>query len=302
MGYEVDSIMIEAYDQHLLSQLVDPKEERFGTFKEKDLELHKQFTAPARERKVVKIVEEVEIQMGFTQEEVKQAREKHDQMEAKVETKRPKVDSVPSKVKPKETKSAPAPVAPSSRLSPSGKGVLKQKEKSKWTYAIVSLVAYKIEFEEEASKAKKKGEFVRLVRKSPSGGAQQRKKEKSDPVPTGRPQKGRKAKTQLESGDKQGKYVPPLSIDQLIDEVIMDGNLKNIGMYYENLNEVDWRKVEEVVVLYLHNFSKTLIELEKRIPKDLYNLIYARRLKFQQNRYGNERKRADKCLHLYHLR
>lgn len=44
------------------------------------------------------------------------------------------------------------------------------------------------------------------------------------------------------------------------------------------LNEVDRRKGEEAVVLYLHNFSKILIELEKSIPKDLYNLIDARRI------------------------
>lgn len=64
----------------------------------------------------------------------------------------------------------------------------------------------------------------------------------------------------------------------MIDEIIVDGNLKNIGAYYENLDEVDQRKVEEVVVLYLHRFSKTLIELEQSIPKDLYSIIDARRL------------------------
>lgn len=66
MAYEVDSIMLEAYSQHLLSQLVDPKEERFGTIKEKELELHKQFTTPARKIKVTKMAEEVIVQMGFT--------------------------------------------------------------------------------------------------------------------------------------------------------------------------------------------------------------------------------------------
>lgn len=86
-------------------------------------------------------------------------------MEAKEEIKNPKADPVPSKAKPKETKSAPALVPPSSGHSPSRKGVLKQKEKSKWTYVSMSPVASETKFEEEASKAKKKGEFVRVVRK-----------------------------------------------------------------------------------------------------------------------------------------
>lgn len=33
MGYEVDEITLDAYAQHLLSKLVDEKEERFSTFK-----------------------------------------------------------------------------------------------------------------------------------------------------------------------------------------------------------------------------------------------------------------------------
>lgn len=40
MGYEVEEQILEVYDQHLLSQLVDPNEERFKTYKEKSLNLH----------------------------------------------------------------------------------------------------------------------------------------------------------------------------------------------------------------------------------------------------------------------
>ncbi|XP_059064327.1 uncharacterized protein LOC131856522 [Cryptomeria japonica] len=53
-----------------------------------------------------------------------------------------------------------------------------------------------IESEEESSKTKKKGEFTRVVRKLQLGGAQQRKKEKSDPAPARRPQKERKGRAQ----------------------------------------------------------------------------------------------------------
>lgn len=284
MGYEVDAATLDAYAQHMMSQSVDEKEERFGTFKEKDLELHKQFTAPARKRKVSKMAEEVVVQMRYTLEAVKQAREKHAQMEGKEETKKPKAELVPSKAKPKETKSAPTSVVPSLGQSSSRKGILKQKEKPKQTYVIVSPVASETESDEEAVKAKMKGEFVRVVRKPQSGGEEQSKKAKSEPTLTGRPKRGRKIRIQLdknlESRDQQGKYtfVPPLTTDQLIDEITVDGNLKHIGVYYENLVEVDQRKVEEAVVLHLHNFSKSLIELERSIPKDLYNIIDARRL------------------------
>lgn len=43
MAYEVDGQVLELYAQHLLSQLVDLKEEKFGTYKGKSLSLHKQF-------------------------------------------------------------------------------------------------------------------------------------------------------------------------------------------------------------------------------------------------------------------
>lgn len=49
--YEVDAVKLDAYSQHLLSQPVDNKEESFGTFKEKDLNLHKKFTRPRRKIK-----------------------------------------------------------------------------------------------------------------------------------------------------------------------------------------------------------------------------------------------------------
>lgn len=58
----------------------------------------------------------------------------------------------------------------------------------------------------------------------------------------------------------------------------MDRNLKNIHASFDNFDDGDQRKVEEVVVLYLHNFSKTLIDLEKSTPNDLYSIIDARRM------------------------
>lgn len=44
MGYDVDAQTLEVYSQHLLRKPVDSNEPRFGTFKEKDMELHEKFT------------------------------------------------------------------------------------------------------------------------------------------------------------------------------------------------------------------------------------------------------------------
>lgn len=93
----------------------------------------------------------------------------------------------------------------------------------------------------------------------------------------------------LESGKVQGKYtfIPPLSTKELIYENIKDDNIKNISVYYDDFDENEQREVEEAVVLHLHNFNKSLIELERsipkcflecNIPKYLYIILDARRL------------------------
>lgn len=59
IGYEVDANTLDTYAQHLLSQPIDDKEERFNTLKEKDLDLHKKFIELTRKRKFRKEVEEI---------------------------------------------------------------------------------------------------------------------------------------------------------------------------------------------------------------------------------------------------
>lgn len=123
-----------------------------------------------------------------------------------------------------------------------------------------------------------------MIRKSQSSGAPSSKKTQSEPSLAGRPKRGRRVRTEfdkdLESGKVEGKYtfIPPSTTKELTDEIVKDGNLKNISVYYNNFDENEKREVEEVVVLHLHNFSKSLIELERSIPKDLYNILDARRL------------------------
>lgn len=211
MGYEVDAQTLEGYDQHILRKPVDPSEDKFGTFKEKDMELHKKFTQLERKRKVTKMAEAMTEQMGFTKEAIKKAKEK-----AKMESKKPKIEPVPSQSKPKETKSSPTLVKSSTTQRSSEKGVLKKKQKKKITYVAISLVASEIESDEEAKKKKKKGEFIRVIRKPQSSGAQPSKKTQSEPLLTARPKRGRRLRKKfdkgLESRKVEGKYIfiPPL--------------------------------------------------------------------------------------------
>lgn len=92
-----------------------------------------------------------------------------------------------------------------------------------------------------------------------------------------------------------------MKVYQLIDEIIVDGNLKNLGACYENFIEKDKRKIEEEVVLYLHNFSKTLIELENSIQKDSYSLIEVRKMNARKiDREMKERELVNVCTCITH--
>lgn len=77
MGYEVDEHILELYAQHLLSQPVDPNEERFGTYKEKSLKLHQYFRKPIIQKKVWKEVKSFAESIGVTNEVVKKDREEN---------------------------------------------------------------------------------------------------------------------------------------------------------------------------------------------------------------------------------
>lgn len=70
MGYEVDEEILELYAQHLLSKPIDPSEERFGTFTEKDLKLHKEFKKPKIQKKVRREVEAYVESIGISKEVV----------------------------------------------------------------------------------------------------------------------------------------------------------------------------------------------------------------------------------------
>lgn len=76
--------------------------------------------------------------------------------------------------------------------------------------------------------------------------------------------------------------VPPKTCTKLVDEITKDGMLKNVQFYYDHLEDDEQRDVEEGVLLYLDIYKKALIEIENEIPRELYNMLDARRLSTMQ--------------------
>lgn len=62
----------------------------------------------------------------------------------------------------------------------------------------------------------------------------------------------------------------------MVDEITKDGKLKNVQFYYEHLDDDEEREVEELVLLYLDIYKKTLLEIENQIPTQLYGILDAR--------------------------
>lgn len=47
---------------------------------------------------------------------------------------------------------------------------------------------------------------------------------------------------------------------------------------YENMDDIEQKKIEEAILLYLDIYKKALLEIEKQIATELYNKLDARRL------------------------
>ncbi|XP_059067226.1 uncharacterized protein LOC131858157 [Cryptomeria japonica] len=77
MGCEVKADLLVAYADHLLTQMVDTTTERFGTYKEKSLQVHSELNKSVIAKKVRKGVEAFAEQQGFTKEFIVEARERH---------------------------------------------------------------------------------------------------------------------------------------------------------------------------------------------------------------------------------
>lgn len=83
-----------------------------------------------------------------------------------------------------------------------------------------------------------------------SEGKKGMKEKNFDPIPANRPKRGGRTKFNLDEVIESGKMeiaktkyhiIPPLSVQELIDKIMKDGNLKNISVYYEKIDNNDKR-------------------------------------------------------------
>ncbi|XP_057820306.2 uncharacterized protein LOC131033178 [Cryptomeria japonica] len=206
-----------------LSKPVDEEEDRFGTYKEKDLDPHKKFTDPARKRKVRKEVEELAEQMGISKEVVQRAREhnilKEDDILKPKNSK--SVSTPPKKTKPRQSQSTPTsgaqkPIPPPKQQSKSTSGAKKRK-KEKPQRENVPAIAEDVEtkFDEAVREVKKTTAYVRVVKKSQSTGAQPTKKPRTEVESSDRARASKKQNFELDEALKFDKIggtytvVPP---------------------------------------------------------------------------------------------
>ncbi|XP_059068208.1 uncharacterized protein LOC131858776 [Cryptomeria japonica] len=223
MGYMVDATTLDACAQHMLSQPIDDKEERFGTCQDKDLDLHKKFTRPTGKRKVRKEVEELEEQMGITKEVVQRAREQNILKEEDVVKKQAKQVSPPPKQdKAKQSKFAPIsdvqkPIPPPKPQSSStGEDEKKNKEKSVRKYVIVE---EETKSDEEVREVKKLSTYARVVKKPLSNEAPPAKKAKTQGEPSSK-MKADKKKSEIDEALKLSKLEDPYTIVPPLQKII----------------------------------------------------------------------------------
>lgn len=78
---------------------------------------------------------------------------------------------------------------------------------------------------------KKTTKYARVVKKPQTGGTQLSKKPKVEAQSSGRARERKKQKSEIDETLKSGKIectyevVPPMTLKELIDEVLQDGNL-----------------------------------------------------------------------------
>lgn len=101
---------------------------------------------------------------------------------------------------------------------------------------------------------KKISTYARVVNKPQSGEVQQTKKSREEYESSGKARATKKKKSEIDATLKSGKIdgtfeiVPPLTLKELIHEILKDGNLNNVSTYYENFDDKDQRAVEEAIV------------------------------------------------------
>lgn len=204
--------------------------------------------------------------MGITKEVAWRAREENIlKEEDMVEPKKAKSEAPAPK--PKQPKSyAPSSGAhkPVSSPKPQAKPSDEGKRKREQARVFIPVDEEEMESNEAVKEVKAKtAKATKVTKEKPSGG----------------PKYGKKSKFKLDEALKKGKLEvkPPMSLNEIDNEVVKNGDLKPLSEWCDNFDESSKRTLEEATVEYLNVYSKALIELMTIIPKSLYDILDARR-------------------------
>lgn len=140
----------------------------------------------------------------------------------------------------------------------------------------ITLSSKETKSDEEIKQApKKKGVFLRVVREKKEEQKKQPKKEPPWKTPKITIVHKRKPKVDEPSKPKENRRTSKKKLDaqDIIDQIINDGNLDNISTFYDDFDDKGKNQLEKVIVLYLDSLSRTLIELDKILPKELHDKL-----------------------------
>lgn len=69
-----------------------------------------------------------------------------------------------------------------------------------------------------------------------------------------------------------------MSVDEVVNAIVKDGNLKPLYELYETFDESGQRILEEATIKHMNIFNKVLVEIMFGLPKNLYDILELRRL------------------------
>lgn len=73
-----------------------------------------------------------------------------------------------------------------------------------------------------------------------------------------------------------------LSLKELINEIIQDGNPSNISKCYHTFKDSDKGTIEESIILHLDIYKKVLIQVVDDLPNDLYLRLEEKRMSIME--------------------
>lgn len=71
---------------------------------------------------------------------------------------------------------------------------------------------------------------------------------------------------------------PSMSVVEVVNATIKDGNLKPLCELYETFDESGQRVLEEATIKHMNIFNKVMVEIMSGLPKNLNDILQSRRL------------------------